>query len=74
MQLCQYFPETEGPNDWIRHPFKAMPTSLSVADQKSLIEIATDGFLKVEYAQKTLADFWIVLCTENPALAKCCQD
>ncbi|KAL3978913.1 hypothetical protein ACER0C_017463 [Sarotherodon galilaeus] len=60
VQLRRYFPETDGSNDWIRHPFTA----------ESLIEIATDGSLKVEHAQKTLADFWIGLLTEQPTLAK----
>ncbi|CAI5639829.1 unnamed protein product [Oreochromis niloticus] len=64
-QLRRYFPETDGSNDWIRHPFTAVPTE---SDQDSPIEIATDGSLKVEYAQKTLADFWIGLRTEQSAL------
>lgn len=42
---------------------------LPTSEQESLIEIATNGGLKMEFNQKPLPDFWIALCTEYPALA-----
>ncbi len=69
-QLRRYFPESDSSDSWIRHPFTAVPASLSTSEQESLIEITTDGSLKVEFNQKQLPDFWIGLRTEHPELAK----
>lgn len=37
----------------------------------SVIEMATNGGLTMEFNQKPLPDVWIALCTEYPALANC---
>jgi hypothetical protein len=44
---------------------------LPISEQKSLIEIATSGSVKSELNQKPLADFWIGLRSEYPALENC---
>ena len=69
-QLRRYFPESDSSDSWIRHPFTDVPASLSTSEQESLIEITTDGSLKMEFDQKPLSDFWIGLYTEHPMLAK----
>ena len=69
-QLRRYFPESDSSDSWIRHPFTDVPAFLSTSEQESLIEITTDGSLKMEFNQKPLSDFWIGLCTEYPVLAK----
>ena len=69
-QLRKYFPESDSSDSWICHPFTAVPTSLSISEQESFIEITTDGSLKMEFNQKPLPDFWIGLRTEQPVLAK----
>ena len=69
-QLRKYFPKSDSSDSWIRHPFTAVPTSLSISEQESFIEITTDGSLKMEFNQKPLPDFWIGLRTEQPVLAK----
>lgn len=69
-QLRRYFPESDSSDSWIRHPFTDVPASLSASEQESLIDITTDGSLKMEFNQKSLSDFWIGLCTEHPVLAK----
>lgn len=47
-QLRMYFPETNGSDSWIGHPFTTVPASLSTSEHESLIEITTDGSLKME--------------------------
>ncbi|CAK6975887.1 unnamed protein product [Scomber scombrus] len=47
-----------------------LAASLSISEQESLIEISTNGSLKMEFNQKPLPDLWIALRTEQPALAK----
>ena len=69
-QLRKYFPKTDRSDSRICHQFAAVPASLSTSKQESLIEITTDGSLKMEFNQKPPPDFWIGLCTEQPALAK----
>lgn len=49
---------------------------LTASEQESLIEVATSGSIQIRLNQKSypeifLEDFWIGLCTEYPALAKC---
>jgi hypothetical protein len=69
-QLRRYFPKTDDTNNWICHPFHALPpVHLPISEQMSLIEIATSGSVKIELNQKPLPDFWIGLCSEYPALA-----
>jgi hypothetical protein len=69
-QLCRYFPETDDTNNWIRYPFHVLPpVHLPLSEQQSLIEIATNGSVKIEFNQKPLPDFWIGLRSEYPALA-----
>ena len=68
-QLRRYFPKMDDTN-WIRYPFHALPpVRLPISEQESLIEIATSGSVKIEFNQKPLPDFWIVLRSEYPALA-----
>ena len=69
-QLRMYFPESDSSDSWIRHPFTDVPASLSTSEQESLIEITTDGSLKMEFDQKPLSDFWIGLYTEHPMLSR----
>lgn len=55
---------------WIQNPFSGSSSHhLPTSEQESLIEIATNGSLKMELNQKSLPDFWIALCAEYPALA-----
>ena len=65
-QLHSHFPETDSSDSWIRHPFTAVPVSLSVSEQGSLIEISTSGSLKIEFNEKPRPDFWIGLSKEQP--------
>ena len=61
-QLRRCFPETDDTNNWILHPFHALPpVHLPISEQESLIEI--------EFNQKPLRDFWIGLRSEFLALA-----
>ncbi|KAM9854312.1 zinc finger BED domain-containing protein 5-like [Aulostomus maculatus] len=66
-QLRRYFPESDSSDSGIRHLFTDVPASLSTSEQESLIEITTDGSLKMEFNQKPLLDFWIRLCTKQLA-------
>ena len=69
-QLRRYFPEMDDTNNWIRYPFHALPpVHLLISGQECLVEIATNGSVKIEFNQKPLPDFWIWLRSENPALA-----
>ena len=71
-QLHMCFPETDNTNNWIRYPFHARPpVHLPISEQESFIEIATSGFVKIEFNQKLLPDFWIGLLSEFLALANC---
>ena len=64
-QLRRYFPETDDTNNRIRYPLNALPP-VHLAEQESLIEIATSGSVKMSFNQKPLPDFWIGLCSEYP--------
>ena len=70
-QLRRYLTETDDTNNWIRYPFHALPPAhLPISEQEKLIEIATNGSVKILFNQKPLPDFWIGLRSEYPALAK----
>lgn len=69
-QLCKYFPETDDHDTWIRNPFSSANTcQLPMLERESLIEISTNGSVRIEFGQKTLTDFWISLRAEYPDLA-----
>ena len=62
-----YFPKTDGTNNWIHYPFHALPpVHLPISEQESLIGIATSCSVKIE-----LPYFWIEPSSVYPALANC---
>lgn len=69
-QLRRYFRRRTG--QMIGYVTHSVPCLLRYQrlTRNDLIEIATDGSIKVQYAQNTLANLWTGLCTEWPALAK----
>ena len=70
VQLRRNFSEADDTNNWIGYPFHTLPpVPLPISEQESLIEIATSGSVKMDFYQKPMADFWIGLHSEYPALA-----
>nr|XP_006005906.1 PREDICTED: zinc finger BED domain-containing protein 5-like [Latimeria chalumnae] len=73
-QLREYFPSMGNTNSWVRYPFTnfsavPMPQDLSIKEQESLLDISTDGGLKIESQQKQLAEFWIQMRAKFPELS-----
>ncbi|XP_064420082.1 zinc finger BED domain-containing protein 5-like [Latimeria chalumnae] len=63
-QLHEYFPSMGNANSWVRYPFTnfsavPMPQDLSIKEQENLLDISTDGGLKIKFQQKQLAEIWI---------------
>ncbi|XP_064416538.1 zinc finger BED domain-containing protein 5-like [Latimeria chalumnae] len=46
-----------------------MPQDLSIKEQENLLDISTDGGLKIEFQQKQLAEFWIQMRAKFPELS-----
>jgi hypothetical protein len=71
--LHKYFPELNDSFEWIRSPFlisvQTLPNDLSASEEKQLLELASDGFLKTTFQQKTLTSFWLSVCSEYPTLS-----
>lgn len=58
---------------WIRNPFGDITeqcTKLSIQEGNSLVDIASDGGLKMSFKQQPLTDFWAQLLPEHPKLAE----
>lgn len=73
MQLGKYFPELDVDFEWIRNPFGDIIeqcTKLSIQEGNSLVDIASDGGLKMSFKQQPLTDFWAQLLPEHPKLAE----
>uniref|UniRef100_A0A8C2IPX6 DUF4371 domain-containing protein n=1 Tax=Cyprinus carpio TaxID=7962 RepID=A0A8C2IPX6_CYPCA len=73
MQLGKYFPELDVDFEWIRNPFGDIIeqcTKLSIQEGNSLVDIASDGGLKMSFKQQLLTDFWAQLLPEHPKLAE----
>lgn len=72
--LRQYFPEQDGSFEWIRNPFnvsvQTMPNNLSNSEEEQLLELASDGFLKLQFQQDTLTSFWLRINSEYPSLSE----
>jgi hypothetical protein len=67
------FPEPNKSKEWIRNPFSAtyviesFGLSARMCDQ--LIELGSDGALKITFSEKSLTNFWIHVKSEYPELA-----
>lgn len=74
--LGRYFPELDVDLEWIRNPFGDKPqielvsSKLSARETDSLVDIASDGSLKMAFREKSLTDFWIYIQPEHPELAQ----
>ncbi|CAM4554618.1 unnamed protein product [Caretta caretta] len=73
-QLRKYFPKMDNANSWICNPFK-VPESLPVPplpvhEQEKLLDLSCDSGLKLEFACKPLADFWVQRMKDYPYLSK----
>ncbi|KAF7645830.1 hypothetical protein LDENG_00197660 [Lucifuga dentata] len=68
-QLREYFPVLSEQHSWIQNPFaphtKDAIRGLSSREQDSLVELSCDTALKLIFAQKYLAHFWMHVYLEN---------
>jgi hypothetical protein len=69
----EYFPVPDASKNWIRDPFSVSVhevEGLTEAEEDQLMEVTTDGALKMQFKEKTLANFWAYLQDEFPGLSK----
>lgn len=67
-----YFPSPDSGNNWIRDPFNMEVTNakhLSILEQDILVELSRDTPLKLQFNKTELANFWLLLRSDYPALA-----
>ncbi|KAF8785586.1 Zinc finger BED domain-containing protein 5 [Argiope bruennichi] len=72
--LKNYFPDLNKNIEWIRDPFNidttSMPEDLTRAEEEQLLELASDGFLKIKQRESTLTSFWLQMQHVYPVLTK----
>ncbi len=72
--LRDYFPEQDGSFEWIRDPFnvstQTVANNLSNAEEEQLLELASDGFSKLQFQQNTLPSFWLRIHSEYPSVSQ----
>ncbi|KAF2882202.1 hypothetical protein ILUMI_23969 [Ignelater luminosus] len=73
-ELKRYFPEIGNAESWIRNPFKVSPesinASLSIKQQKSLLEMSADQILLADFTKMSLIEFWAARLGEYPELSR----
>jgi len=70
--FCDYFPVPDTNWNWIRHPFEIDTTQingLTSLEEDNLIEISTNGSLKLQFNQKLLKNFWLHVQKDYPVLS-----
>jgi hypothetical protein len=59
--LRKHFLEPDDSLEWIRNPFpfnvQTLPNNLSASEEQQFLELASDGFLRTAFQQKTLTTF-----------------
>lgn len=71
--FCEYFPIPDASRNSIRNPFSVNLyelEGLTVAEKDKLIEISTDGALKLQFKEPPLPNFWAHLQVDFPELSK----
>lgn len=75
-QLGKYFPELGMDFEWIRNPFgdqahiELVSSKLSAKEVDSLVDVSSDGSLKMAFRERSLTDFWILIQPEHPELVE----
>ncbi|XP_025414328.1 zinc finger BED domain-containing protein 5-like [Sipha flava] len=67
-----YFLVSDTNRNWIRHPFEIDITQingLTSLEEDNLIEISTNGSLKLQFNQKSLENFWLHVQKDYPVLS-----
>ncbi|CAI6357184.1 unnamed protein product [Macrosiphum euphorbiae] len=67
-----YFPVPDTNRNWIRHPFEIDITQingLTSLEEDDLIDISTNGSLKLQFNQKSLENFWLHEQKDYPVLS-----
>ncbi|XP_076054451.1 zinc finger BED domain-containing protein 5-like [Oratosquilla oratoria] len=68
----KYFKEETTPqqHDWIQQPFTATGSHLPSDLENALLELSSDGTLRMKFESTTLDKFWISVAEEYPGLSK----
>ena len=69
----EYFPVPDSSKNWIRDPFSVNMhelEGLTAAEEEKLIEISTDGALKLQFKEQSLQNVWAYLQADFPELSK----
>lgn len=69
----EYFPIPDASKNWIRDPFSVNVyelKELTAAEEDKLIEISTDGALKLQFKEQSLPNFWAHLHADFPELSE----
>ncbi|XP_064470067.1 zinc finger BED domain-containing protein 5-like [Ornithodoros turicata] len=70
-RLLEYFPPLPPTTNWIMNSFQEnLENDLPPSEEDVLIELSCDTSLKLKFAQGHLADFWIGVRSEHPALSE----
>ena len=60
----EYFPIPDASKNWIRDPFSVnvnKQEGFTAAEEDKLIEISTDGELKLQFKEQSVPNFWAPL-------------